>query len=574
MAKRVDRISELPVRILHQILCCTKLNEKDAARSCILSKRWYYCWSSRPNLIFHQLQKYSTNYTYMNLEKYVKLVNQSLRSHVKQNLHLEQFILTYHDPKLDSHLDTWIELAVKLNVTELGIHHPFSRSYSLPDVIYEAKKLTTLRLTRCKFEFDISTTHIRFYCLEVLYLHHVHILDAQLQRIIDRSPFIRTLSLVICRGINKLQVCGLYNLIIFAKLLFWMVTILYKHSSSVASRTNSFEMYPSEKLKKLSLSELKSMEKVTIQAPNLLNFILSRGTNLEKVTIQALKLLEFNFSGDTIPFSSMDPSSLEKARLKFFSTSTTNNILSYENPREILIPPSPDVKILIAPMLCVESIIRKSMFNCPRIMSILPCTNSKALQVLSFLKGCTQNQNYDKDCPFNIEYFHIYRNLKEVISYTGTSEDEMASIWHSWLKSMSLIDQAVVLLEDSSTRSWNFWRRASMSISSLLSSFWASPAMHNVSSLSLVWSADTMDTSSLISIPRFFIKYFFTSSMYKAMASDFDTKPFFICSFRAICLNRLRSSIPCGSDVNFLPKDSMKSTIYKINLGSKIPSYD
>ncbi|KAK4726536.1 hypothetical protein R3W88_031453 [Solanum pinnatisectum] len=169
-----------------------------------------------------------------------------------------------------------------------------------------------------------------------------------------------------------------------------------------------------------------------------------------------------------MPFSSMDPSSLERARLKFFSTSTvisnfgdvdtvgtqiyitlferstiltTNNILIYENPREILSPPSPDVKILLAPMLCVESIIRKSMFNCPRIMSILPCTNSKALQVLSLLKGCTQKQNCGKDCPFNTEYFHIYRDLKEVISYTGTSEDGMASIWYSWLKSTPLIDQ-------------------------------------------------------------------------------------------------------------------------------------
>ena len=110
IAKRVcreDRILELPVHIIHQILCCTKLNVREAARSCILSKRWYYCWSSRPNLIFHQFQ----GEKYMPLENYVKLVDQSLWFHVEQKLHLE----------VDSHLDTWIELAVKVNVRMLDI---------------------------------------------------------------------------------------------------------------------------------------------------------------------------------------------------------------------------------------------------------------------------------------------------------------------------------------------------------------------------------------------------------------------------------------------------------------------
>ncbi|KAK6773437.1 hypothetical protein RDI58_028675 [Solanum bulbocastanum] len=56
MAKRVcgeDRISELPVHIIHHILCRTNLDVEEA-KTCILSKRWYFLWSSRPNLIFHQ----------------------------------------------------------------------------------------------------------------------------------------------------------------------------------------------------------------------------------------------------------------------------------------------------------------------------------------------------------------------------------------------------------------------------------------------------------------------------------------------------------------------------------------
>ncbi|XP_015160779.1 F-box/LRR-repeat protein 25-like [Solanum tuberosum] len=209
MAKREDRTSELPVHIIHHILCRTNLEVKEAAATYMLSKRWYYCWTSRPNLILHQFQ----GNTYMPLEKFVKLVDQSLRFHVEHNLHLEKLKLTYSDRDLDSKVDHWIELGVKLNVTVLVIYPSFlSKSYSLPNVIYDAKKLKTLWLSRCKFEFDISTTHIRFCCLEDLYLYYVHISDAQLQRVIDRCPFIKTLDLVSCQGISKLHVFGLVYL--------------------------------------------------------------------------------------------------------------------------------------------------------------------------------------------------------------------------------------------------------------------------------------------------------------------------------------------------------------------------
>ncbi|XP_049370348.1 uncharacterized protein LOC125835260 [Solanum verrucosum] len=124
----------------------------------------------------------------------------------------------------------------------------------------------------------------------------------------------------------------------------------------------------------------------------------------------------------------------------------TNNILIFENPREIVIPPSNDIEIFIAPLLDVESIIRKLMINNPKIMSILPCTNSKALQVLSALKRCTQKQKCGKECPFNTELFHNHHKLKEVSSCTGAVEEGTASIWYSWLKSTSLIDQATNLM--------------------------------------------------------------------------------------------------------------------------------
>ncbi|KAG5572806.1 hypothetical protein H5410_062572 [Solanum commersonii] len=476
LVDREDRISELPVHIIYHILCyCTKLNLKEAARSCILSKRWYYCWISRPHLIFDQFE----GNKYMPLEKYVKLVDRSLRSHIEQNLRLELLILRYRDEELDSQLDTWIELAVKLNVTLLGISLPLLRS--LPDAIYAAKKLTVLWLCRCKFEFDISTTCIRFCCLRDLSLYDVHISDDQLQRPIERSPYIRNLKLQNCQGISKLHVFGLVyledlaaqyskfdsvivqapNLRCFTYAehednflpreiaIFWMVTILYKHSSS---------LFPN--ISELNLTECYKLKNIEIQSEKLKIFTLLKLKSLEKVTVQAPNLLEFDFVGDKMPFSSMDPSSLERAQLVFSSPSTnfgsvdsswytnlhhfvpkTKNIIIYENPREIVISPSHDGVIFIAPILRVESIIGRLMRYCPRTMSIIPCTDSKVFQVLSVLEGCAQKQNCGEECPFNTELFHRDRILKEVISCTGTIEEGMVSIWYFWLKSTSLIDQ-------------------------------------------------------------------------------------------------------------------------------------
>ncbi|WMV57591.1 hypothetical protein MTR67_050976 [Solanum verrucosum] len=136
--------------------------------------------------------------------------------------------------------------------------------------------------------------------------------------------------------------------------------------------------------------------------------------------------------------------------ITLFRSSTilkTNSILIYENPRETVIPPSHKVEIcIIAPILHIESIIGPLLINRPKIMSILPCINSKALQVMSTLKGCTQKQNCGKECPFDTKW---HRNLKEVISCTGTPEEGMAaSMWCKFEFDISTTNIRFCCLED------------------------------------------------------------------------------------------------------------------------------
>ncbi|KAG5572791.1 hypothetical protein H5410_062557 [Solanum commersonii] len=418
MAKRVcvdgeDRISELPVHIIHHILCRTDLDVEEAAISYMLSKRWYYCWTSRPNLIFDQFQ----GYKYRPLENYVKLVDQSLRSHVEKNLHLEQFILTYYGQEVDPHMDTWIELAVKLNVTELGIHRFGLTSYNLPDVIYDAKKLTTLQLSRCNFEFDK-----RFSCLESLSLNHVHISDAQLQRVIDRSPSIRTLRLQCCQGISKCHIFGLVHLKYFdasyCKLHSVIVQAPYLQCFRYTEPTEQGNLHPCQIaiLDELDIARCYKLKNIEIQSEKLKKFTLLEELNsLEKITTQAPNLLKFDFHGSKMPFTYMDTSSLESAQLNFFLPGT--NFGSVDSSW----------------YTSLHHFVQKFNYSKDFILIIF------CHQAMPTLKGCIQKQTCGKECPSDTIW---HRNLKEVISCTGTSEEGMAaSMWYLWLKSTSLFDQ-------------------------------------------------------------------------------------------------------------------------------------
>ncbi|CAA0833960.1 F-box/LRR-repeat protein [Striga hermonthica] len=47
-----DKISQLPIPVLHHILCF--LSQREAVRTCVLSKQWRYIGSTRPNLDFSE----------------------------------------------------------------------------------------------------------------------------------------------------------------------------------------------------------------------------------------------------------------------------------------------------------------------------------------------------------------------------------------------------------------------------------------------------------------------------------------------------------------------------------------
>ncbi|PON84268.1 F-box domain containing protein [Trema orientale] len=114
----VDRISSLPEFVLNHIL--SFLHIKDAARTCVLSKRWNCIWCSFPRLEFDQTtcikDELDSNPEYMEQvrEFMINVVDKSVLRLIQNNLKIESFSLTMPvaDPNLIWLVDRWMELIV------------------------------------------------------------------------------------------------------------------------------------------------------------------------------------------------------------------------------------------------------------------------------------------------------------------------------------------------------------------------------------------------------------------------------------------------------------------------------
>lgn len=160
-----DRISHFPDDILRPILSLITLHE--VGRTSILSKRWQNVRSSNPNLDFDErffIKNLSDNLTDITrkqkpdlmskVDKFNKFVNRSVLEFCKHNITMRRFSLfmCLINFSYISHLDHWIWLAIKNNVTELDLHfitRPSCLGYRLYPSILAAESLTVLKLNGC-----------------------------------------------------------------------------------------------------------------------------------------------------------------------------------------------------------------------------------------------------------------------------------------------------------------------------------------------------------------------------------------------------------------------------------------
>ncbi|GER49035.1 F-box/RNI-like superfamily protein [Striga asiatica] len=207
-----DRISHLPRIILHHILCF--LSQKEAVRTCLLSKQWRHIGTTRPNLEFFDIWFDDTQERFvpvLNLEffnkwfddtqeRFISVLDRTLQGYLDQNLsiHKLHLHLWIHDSRrVISLLHQWIPTIAALNIKafKLHFHSFFPAYYDLPSTVFLAESLEELHLCDCKLS---PVEGVRFKHLHTLTLERVQVDGGTLGTKTLECPLLRRLVLNIC----------------------------------------------------------------------------------------------------------------------------------------------------------------------------------------------------------------------------------------------------------------------------------------------------------------------------------------------------------------------------------------
>ncbi|KAK8581174.1 hypothetical protein V6N13_144213 [Hibiscus sabdariffa] len=358
----VDYISQLPEDIIHKILGLLRCN-KDAARTSILSKRWRDIWASFSSLVFdqrkflRQLRGLKSSVEVQtrieeNAEMFENYVDRTLQRCVEQNNRIVQkFVLhvTYCNSQLTTSIDRWIDMALRKHIKELDLHVPshMHKCYSLPQSVFAARMITSLRVNGCKLGpcNNLNLSNLQKVCLAKL-----SVKEQMIEKMVHACPLLEDFRLVYATRLKVLKVSNLpklkrvdlhacaelneVNLQAPSLETFWYVagrrqckidlstcnTLESLTLEDATLKDESFQNHLScfPVLEKLVLSKCDALENITISSYQLKTLILRECKQLKEADIDTPNLLSLEYKGERVmPFTSLNPSSLKEAKLCF-----------------------------------------------------------------------------------------------------------------------------------------------------------------------------------------------------------------------------------------------------------------
>ncbi|KAK3227499.1 hypothetical protein Dsin_007361 [Dipteronia sinensis] len=186
-----DFISRLPDDILVQIL--SRLETKDAVKTCVLSSRWKNLWTFVYNLHFLDNRR-----NFVNFEIFENFVDRVLG--LCQSKDIQDFCLccrVVYDSEV-SHVSQWLCFAVERNVRKLNIRvDAFDigwRVARLPQSIFTCNTLVELYMLS-DFVFDIPDSTSCFPSLKLLYINFTNPDYDLLQKLFHSCPVLEDLSI-------------------------------------------------------------------------------------------------------------------------------------------------------------------------------------------------------------------------------------------------------------------------------------------------------------------------------------------------------------------------------------------
>ncbi|KAL3634849.1 hypothetical protein CASFOL_021903 [Castilleja foliolosa] len=212
----IDRLSQLPQPILQQIL--SLLSQKDAVRTCVLSKSWRYLWHGRLNVEF-----LDTHHRFIRNEEFWPFIDKTLQRYLDQNLSLQKFLVEIeYEVDVDIQYEVDVEILQKwipIVITNMGVrsfnlifHRSSNIVFPLQLAVFQSESLVELHLERCDLKILESTDNVMFNNLQTLRLHYVHITDEILEKIISSCPLIENLSVLHCIGLKSIKLHKHHNI--------------------------------------------------------------------------------------------------------------------------------------------------------------------------------------------------------------------------------------------------------------------------------------------------------------------------------------------------------------------------
>ncbi|GJZ47915.1 F-box protein-like protein [Tanacetum coccineum] len=173
-----SQLEYVPNELIHHIQ--SLLPEKDAARTCVLSKSWLHIWSTIPTLRFTMCAT-DEHLTKVEEIDYIKLIDRTLLRYLNDNLSIEclHLHLHLHDSSLSSLAEKWFQsLASRNCLKELSL--TICTMYTLTRLTIPGEILSCINLNTISLKCDNFTRVmvnvnpvIKCSCLRVLELVNV-----------------------------------------------------------------------------------------------------------------------------------------------------------------------------------------------------------------------------------------------------------------------------------------------------------------------------------------------------------------------------------------------------------------
>ncbi|XP_076887815.1 FBD-associated F-box protein At2g26860-like [Bidens hawaiensis] len=205
----MDRISQLPEFIIHEILSCINGSPTELVRMSVLSKTWFHLTASFPHLYFN-MDDFKSRETFF---KYIEYTTSRFCRQDVVTARTFKIVTTIHEHAELDIVNRCLELVFKKGVKalEIDITRKFNR-YRLPNTLLSVSALKSLTICGCELPSSFKVNVVKFKSLICLKLESVSLDDEVITYLTASCPLLKDFHIKYCHGFKRFCVYRHQNL--------------------------------------------------------------------------------------------------------------------------------------------------------------------------------------------------------------------------------------------------------------------------------------------------------------------------------------------------------------------------